>query len=256
MNSKGEKKMSNVISNKKVKNYEQALQYLNGKKERPFAHNTRIEIDSLNLGHEVITIKYHGNSIVNIFPDYVSYSSCGWKTTTTKERLNWFLQDGFALWQEKSVWYISDRNSQTRYIFADGICIDKFGKVSNAGSMSEFEENKLKIKQIKKYVENYISELISGNIPSPSGGDCWLCCMQGMGESDHINTHIEESYFVPSLLTRAVEYKEISSRAKNTIARIWQLNELPSSKWEIEILTRDVKSSLTAYIKHELNIAQ
>lgn len=247
--------MSNVIKNQNVKNYEQALQYLNGKKERPFAHNTRIESDSLNLGHEVITIKYHGNPIVNIYPDYVSYSSCGWKTITTKECINWFLPDGFALWQEKSVWYISDRNTNSRHIFIDGICIDKFGNVSNAGSPSEFDDTKLKIKQIKKFVDGYISALISGEVPTPSGGDCWYCCMKGMEGSDHINSHIEESYFVPSLLTRAVEYKDISPMAKNTIAGIWQLNTLPSSNWEISILTRDVKSSLTAYIKHELNIA-
>lgn len=249
--------MSNVIANKNVKSYEQALRFLNGKKERPFAHNTRIEFEDGNLQNGgVVVIKYHGNPITIFHPDLTIFSSCGWKTSTTKERINWFLPDGFSLWQEKSVWYISDRNSQKRYIFQDGICVHKNGEVSNAGNMSEFEETKLLIRKIKKYVEGYISSLISGEVPAPSGGDCWFCCMEGMEGSDHINTHIEESYFVPSLLTKAVEYKDISMMAKNSIARIWQLNEMPSSKWEIDILTRDVKSSLTAYIKHELNIAQ
>ena len=116
---------------KSIKNYQQALEYLGGKKERPYAHNTRIEIDTLNLGHEVITVKYHGNPVVNMFPDRIAYSSCGWKTSTTKERINWFLPDGFTLYQEKSTWYIRKHGTSLIYGFADGITIDAAGSVYN-----------------------------------------------------------------------------------------------------------------------------
>ncbi len=56
---------------KSIKNYQQAREYLGTKKERTYAHNTRIEIDTLNLGHDVITVKYHGNPVVNFYPDHL-----------------------------------------------------------------------------------------------------------------------------------------------------------------------------------------
>src|SRR5688572_16989486 len=96
----------------RIKNYQQALEYLNGKKERPYAHNTRIVMDTLNLGHDVITVTYHGNPVVNFFPDRVSFSSCGWKIITTKERINWFLPEGFYCYQERSQWYISGKQQR------------------------------------------------------------------------------------------------------------------------------------------------
>jgi hypothetical protein len=246
-----------------IKTYEQAKRYLGNKKERPYAHNTRILMDSLNMGHNVITVTYHGNAIVDMFPDgTTSYNSCGWKTLTTKERINWFLPEGFTLWQEKSVWYIGKHWGEKRYTFADGLAI-KNGEVYNYAPENEQDVIKAKIKAIKKFVNGYVSALLSGEVESPSGGDCWYCLMvttdgknlgDATGNSDHIEFHIEESYFVPSLLVNAAKFKGMSILAKDGIARLWQGETI--SAWQKDVLTRDVKSSLTAYLKHELGIAQ
>lgn len=251
------------MKHKSIKNYDQALQYLGGKHERPYANNTRIELDSLGLGHEVITVKYHGNPVVNFYPDRVSFSSCGWKTSTTKERINWFLPDGFYCYQEKSMWYISNRQEGKRYIFADGLTI-QYGKVYNAADESESEAIKTKIKTIKKFVDGYVKALLAGEVESPSGGDCWYCCMvtdeskslgDATGNTCHIESHIEESYYVPSMVKNAHEFKPISGFAQDAIARIWQGTRSDVSEWQASIMVRDVKRSLTAYLKHCLGIA-
>ena len=128
---------------KQIKSYQDAKAFLNGKKERVIAHNTRLEIDSLNLGHEVITVKYHGNAIVNLYPDgTVTLNSCGWHTSTTKERLNWFLPFGITLYQHNYRWIVQRWHWSNDYgriideesLFCDGIAI-KNGKVYNAESI-------------------------------------------------------------------------------------------------------------------------
>ena len=120
-----------------IKTYEQALKYLQGKKSRPYAHNTRITtFFAQYLGKAVITVTYHNNPVANFFPDgTITYSSCGWKTPTTKERINWFLPKGFHLYQKAGVWYIiGDQLSLFPvHIFADGIAI-KNGIVYNEGA--------------------------------------------------------------------------------------------------------------------------
>src|SRR5215207_9664216 len=133
----------------KIKSYQDAKQYLGNKKERPYANNTRIEIDTLNLGHDVITVKYHENPVVNFFPDgTTTFSSCGWKTSTTKERISWFLPDGFRLYQKNSVWHIVKHGTSYNYIFADGLAIDKYGNVYNDAPADTTKDT---IKAIKKY---------------------------------------------------------------------------------------------------------
>lgn len=245
-----------------IKSYQEAKGFLKGKKSRPYAHNTRIIIDSLDLGHEVITVTYHDNPIVNFFPDgTMTYSSCGWKTITTKERINWFLPDGFRLYQEKSVWHVAKWGTSYNYIFADGLAIDKYGNVYNDAPTDRTKDT---IKAIKKYVDGYVKALLSGEIEKPSAGDCFYCVMvtekgEGLGDvtnnTDHILSHFEESCYVPSLLMRACDFnKRMSIMAKDEVARLWEGESI--GEWQESIVTRDVKACLTAYLKHVLNIAQ
>lgn len=257
----------------KIKSYQQANEYLGPKKERPFAHNTRIERDVLDMGHDVIVAKYHGNIVASFYPDGTNvYTSAGWKTVTTKERINWFLPDGFRLYQDHSTWFISASHwgdeqeglvIDGRYTFADGIAI-KAGQVYNAAPENEEENIRKQIKKIKKYVDGFIKDLLNGKVESPSGGDCWYCYMvtkdgESLGDAikntDHIESHIEESYYVPSLLYRAIEKTgRASLMTKDGIARLWQGESI--SEWQQSIVEHDVKACLTAYIKHELGLAQ
>jgi len=253
---------------KQIKSYADAKEYLNeggrDKLERPYANNTRIKWDE--QGHDVILATYHGNTVARFFPDYTAYSSCGWRTMTTKERINWFLPDGFSLWQEKGMWFLSDRNKHKQYGFADGITIDKFGSVSNAALPTREAEIKALTKQINKYVKGYVKALVAGDIDSPSAGDCWYCAMQTeSGESlgdatrdtGHLVSHFEESYYVPSLLMNAHKLynNAMCIISQDAMARLWQTGE-ELSDWQENILGRDVKALLTKYLKKQFEIAQ
>lgn len=68
---------------------------------------------------DYITIRYHGNPIIILRPGVVKVSSCGFRTYTTKERLNWFLPKGYAVIQSKRVWYMLV--AAARYDFSDNM---------------------------------------------------------------------------------------------------------------------------------------
>jgi hypothetical protein len=61
-----------------------------------------------------IVVKLHGNTIARIFParHRMTISSCGWKTATTKSRLNailhLFYHNG-GVYQKDYEWYIGDK---------------------------------------------------------------------------------------------------------------------------------------------------
>lgn len=244
-----------------IKSYQDAKNFLGSKLNRPYANNTRIKAD--DMGHDLIVVTYHDNPVVHFYPDRMSLWSCGWYTLTTKERLNWFLPDGFHIYQERGTWYLSKRG-EGRYIFADGITI-KDGQIYNYAPESREDEVKAITKKIKKYVDGYIKALLAGEVNSPSSGDCWYCLMKdesgkSMGDlfdnTDHFESHFEESYYVPSLLWNA--YKEnngLCPISQDAMARLWQTNE-ELSDWQANILARDVKASMTKYLKRRFGIAR
>lgn len=246
----------------KIQSYQDAKNFLSEGRnplERPYANNTRI----YDRG-DSITVEYHGNEVVTFYPNKTRFDSCGWRTFTTKERLNWFLPDGFYVYQEKGIWYLSERGKGS-YIFADGIEVDSNGKVYNAESEDKIQEIKALTKQINKYVKGYIKALVSGEVESPSGGDCWYCAMytdsgESLGDAtrdtSHLLSHFEESYYVPSLLYNAYKlFGGLCIISQDAMARLWQSDETLSD-WQAEILRRDVKALLTKYIKKQFGIAQ
>jgi hypothetical protein len=59
-----------------------------------------------------VVVRYHGHAIVILHPDNsTTLADCGWRTSTTKERLNLFAPYGVRVWQEKGVWYYSVRDN-------------------------------------------------------------------------------------------------------------------------------------------------
>ena len=63
------------------------------------------------LGYErIISVRLHGNEIFAFRPDcqHIWISDCGWRTATTKSRLNVLLgcfTSGFSIYQKKGKWY-------------------------------------------------------------------------------------------------------------------------------------------------------
>jgi hypothetical protein len=124
---------------------------------------------------------------------------------------------------------------RNRIVFYDGIVVNKDGyaiKLRQDGPSPaklrrhEATVNKIK-RNIDKYVNGYIEQLRSG-MAMPGSSDCWFCSMfssvkpneQGMRSlprghtvaplaehnenTEHLHSHIEESYYVPTLAINAM----------------------------------------------------
>lgn len=74
----------------------------NKTKGKPIANNTRL-YERHDNNYE---IRLHGNVIMIIRKDGITPLDGGWKTVTTKERLNRYLPNGFSLYQRDWVWYL------------------------------------------------------------------------------------------------------------------------------------------------------
>ncbi|GAG32518.1 unnamed protein product, partial [marine sediment metagenome] len=79
--------------------------------DRPIANNTRlIQITDSTIGiklHNTFIVKYYDNSHLDCidYGDLMQFDTGGWKTVTTKERINRFAP--ISIWTERHVWYIS-----------------------------------------------------------------------------------------------------------------------------------------------------
>ena len=103
-------------------------------KGKPIATNTRLyEIRNrytLNTGGiGGSEIRLHGNIIMEIFLHHIELSDGGWRTVTTKERLNRYLPRGFRVYQKDWVWYLRDSNNDIDYNFGDVQWIHNDGRV-------------------------------------------------------------------------------------------------------------------------------
>lgn len=249
----------------RVRSWQQADAFLGAKNERPAGNNTRLE----RRDDGAISVKYHGHAVVVYFPPGASgpdpvtvLNSCGWRTTTTKERLNEFGPAGFRVWQQRGTWYITQQrtaeNDGRTWVFADGLTIDSYGQVFNAAPDSEAGEAQKLARRIRAYAKKFAAELIAGKVPAPSSGDCWICL--GMLEreehdTDHLDSHLEEEYFVPSLLVKAINAGRISLLSRSSLGQLWTPGQDPLSTWQQELLTRDVVSCLVKYLKHAYKLA-
>ena len=63
-----------------------------------------------------------GNCIATLSKDELYITTCGYKTNTTKERLNGILSNlNFFIFQKNFTWYIRDRNLGVEFEFYNAI---------------------------------------------------------------------------------------------------------------------------------------
>jgi hypothetical protein len=80
--------------------YTEALTFLNGKEERKIGHNT---VMVAGYG-DTVCIRFHRTDIMTLSADGIRLTSGGWKTITTKDRLNTILPAGWRVYQAKNEW--------------------------------------------------------------------------------------------------------------------------------------------------------
>ncbi len=95
-------------------------------RRRKLGHNTYLERDDESAYH----VRLHATRIVTFHRDgRVELNSGGWRTVTTKERMNRYLPSGWRLYQDAHVWYVAyasdwDWTSMSRWYYGDGLCLD------------------------------------------------------------------------------------------------------------------------------------
>lgn len=234
------------------KTYQQVSDYLGTKTDRPYPSGRATRVQKRDNG---IAIKYHETDVILFTPNYVELNSGGWRTLTTKARMNENMSRR-AVHQDKGVWYIGST------VFFDGIRLDYDGNILNS-IMDNVEEPRIiaLARQINKYAAAFVDALVAGDIEPPSAGDCWYCMAtsgdQSLGDAfkdhSHLISHMEENYFVPSLLVRALN--ERSSQYERGYAQGLMYKDSGFANPPAFVL-KGIKSSLVAYLKTRLGVGR
>lgn len=145
-------------------------------------------------------IRLHDTDIVTFSGDKIILNSGGWRTSTTKDRINKFAP--VYIHQTKGLWYIDNK------LFYDNCIVNNKGELIS----KEVKVNENKIDKIKKQITKYVNLITKDNLPYPDSGDCWDCLFRTkdgktMGElsnSDHLQSHLKENYLHGSILVNAM----------------------------------------------------
>ncbi len=210
-------------------NFERANDLLTGRcsTRRKIANNTYLE-----RRDDTIVVRLHNTDILHFSPlGDVKFDTGGWKTVTTKARMNEF-QRIARLYSDRGVWYLrlgkGYSDSAETFPYQDGMVVHPDGTVTGAG---EDPAKMIKLKRkIKSYVTGYMAAFVAGKVPAPSAGDCFYCHMvtedgASLGETthnvNHLEMHIAEKYYVPSLLVRAVKRFRVAPVGNHALAVAW-----------------------------------
>ena len=194
-------------------------------------------------------IRLHDTNVLSFLGNRIVLNSGGWKTHTTKDRLNTFLPQPFKVYSDKGIWYLYS-NGIDPVPFFDGMAI-RNGKILNVRKgVSEMKAQQRTKKLIRRYC-NAIKEL--DVLPEPNAGDCFYCHMievktkKPLGEvirdKDHLFMHLKELYVHGSLLWNA-----ITDAGYSNPGFIFQMSRKEDKH-------RDVTLAVRRYFKRQLGLA-
>ena len=189
-------------------NFKEADTMLQGrsKESRKLCNNTYLQ----RREDGSIAVRLHQTDVVTFNQDGSTVLiSGGWRTVTTKDRINSYLPFG-QIWSTRGEWGYW-RNGKRIADYCDGIRIGPRGGISKGASKRELKDRK----ELKASIRSY-ALLCSESIPlgMPDNGDCFYCHMvtdggQSLGDAtkdtSHLTSHMEEGYVVPSLVWKALE---------------------------------------------------
>jgi len=184
-----------------------------------------------SLGERIIRL--HMTDILRFSPGgrMVTLDSGGWKTVTTKERINRFLPPGIHLHQSKGIWYVStyvvkggERTDFRETQYWDGMTVVD-GVIDVPDNVVECHAEQARLtKLVDKYMVKFKAMDI---IPNPSGGDCWMCMADtpkiregSLLSNDHIITHLEEGYIHGTLIFNSLKWCGYGEEQMPYIVRI------------------------------------
>jgi hypothetical protein len=215
-----------------MRNFQEAIEKLGSRESRKLENNTYLQRRDENT----VAVRLHATDVVTYRKNgAVILSSGGWQTPTTKARINSY--SPVTISQQNGVWYVRNGSDAPEVTFADGLTY-RAGKFSHCGP--EPEKQQKERAKVRKFAKEFITKLEAGEIPMPSGGDCWFCSMREVGTgkpmgelsgrtpADHVVNHLKERYFVPSLLVNALKASGAGSAWFGSLNAYWKEN------WNLE----------------------
>jgi hypothetical protein len=157
----------------------------------------------------------------------MTLQSGGWRTRYTREQLNLLLPKGLYLSSVAGVWVLQNmsKGNHPAEGFQECCVIHEDGTTASTMKPAQLKELRDLIAKSKRYVRRYVDHLLDGKVASPGPGDCLYCQVEaGSSQAvvgvllpdgterphtpeelgDHVRSHINEGYFVPSMLWNAV----------------------------------------------------
>jgi hypothetical protein len=165
-------------------------------------------------GEDVVT-RLHFTDIIRKHADgSYTLSSGGWKSKTTKERLNDY--SPYRVFSNKGVWYVGD--SSKAVPFSDGIRLPQAFE-----DAPRLEKDAEKARALKARIKLVVSRALKNGkpCPLPESGDCFYCQFERAHyekgklsfnsvvqatplDNGHIAEHIREGYICGSLIYNAL----------------------------------------------------
>ena len=153
-------------------------------------------------------IRLHLTDVIEIHKNHIILNSGGWKSMTTKDRINSF-QDLCYIFQSKGLWHVETKTGNES-IFYDGM------KILNTGRIIKPKQDDKKTKRLMKQIDSYCKKLAGlKTLPEPHAGDCFYCSMRKTNTSemlgdvaknkDHLIQHLKEKYIMGSLIINALK---------------------------------------------------
>jgi hypothetical protein len=189
-----------------------------------------------------IAVRLHATDVVVIHPDNTyTLKAGGWQTATTKARINEFSPARVS--SHNGIWYVKN------IPFKDGMQVDENGNPINAKDDSHYVrkmKNRLDT-MVRNYINGFAEDAVENGLRQPSGGDCWGCHFTAEGNDDpmgvdHLLSHFEENYYVPSLL-----WKAINARGYGSPPTVWHLIQADVQRGN----TRMLKDVLRSYFRKQ-----
>lgn len=197
----------------KIKDFKSAGEFLakgKNKDDRPLPGKaTRLH----RLEDGSIAVKYHETDIVVYQPDgSISFDTGGWNAMTTRDKISVHLPAGWSLGVCNGVLRL--RCGGYHDPEAKSWVVNRTGMITTAGDATTdgAEGDDKRVIKLRKATADFAKKLVdaffAGEVPAPTTGDCWFCCMfNAAGKptgGDHLIGHMDEDYLVPSLLANAV----------------------------------------------------
>lgn len=212
-----------------------------------------------------IAVKLHATDVVTHYPDgRAVYATGGWRTVTTKERMNSFGLPGVQVWSDRGAWFIGEtgypKDDKAFVPFADGVTVrvGEDGRVTfeGGGTPRDLAQERKARRLIQEYAQRCVEAV---PLEMPGNGDCFLCMAASAGAPgvDHYYSHFEQGYVVPRLVWDALTYAGYASDQQIMHGLFFGKGEDWDRARELHgrYLAEDGKRAIVKFLKHKFGLA-